>query len=356
MNILCIGLLSTTFLLITKDFYVFELPLDAIKGMGNSTEIFLGAVQPMHLGLKWPKLAASGQFRRIQSHIYSSFTLRDDESEYVLFLSKRSNEGGTLRGVTYDLVRERIIEGITFNDQKSQILISASERRLFYGLQNGDDQKTLVDLQVSEFPLPKGQFTAKTNVSLPSQWKRLCADSLMSLHLSSDNSSQCAQPVKWGHTLLAGFIARQQVFLFGTLGIYMFELTAFTNPDVVVSVAVKHYDTLFACHQDNLRWAIVLLVVLMILLLLLLLIWLFCCQKKRQQGTTTPAGTAVHTSSAKKASRSVKSKKPSSALKSSAAKSKGGRPFHSPKKARSSKTRGKGNDTFHITHKRDLVP
>ena len=117
--------------MITKDFYVFELDIASLKGGGsNSSALYLGS-RPQPIAEKWPILWSNADFTALRegSLIYNSFTVIDSESEYVLFTTKL-NETSKI-GVNFDINKNEVFKGYTYDGADDQVMISATEKMFF---------------------------------------------------------------------------------------------------------------------------------------------------------------------------------------------------------------------------------
>lgn len=289
MNILLAGLLTYNFLLVTNDFYVYDLPPASVRGDENSTKLYLGNAKPVLLDEKWPILAKNDRFKRIRKEgIYNAFTVRDDESEYVLFITWLKVHG-SLTGVTYDVKNNKILNrGFRFKNDKKQVMISSSEKMLFYALRDRSDSGKL-GLHMSEFTFNASVLSKAGTMNRNGPWMALCSEEGGKMYLIKGNSSgKSCDPVEWKN-VIKGFIDGDQVFLFGSQYIYLFDLNALTSPGTRSTITKKRYDAFYVCHPDYVLWAIILIALLFLLLLLLILIWLCCCRNKRKKKNTNDA-------------------------------------------------------------------
>lgn len=286
MNLLLVGMLSHSFLLVTNDYYVFDLSPLSVRGDENSTQMFLG--NPVPIEEKWPALVADKNFIKIRKMgIYNAFTVRDDESEYILWITWIKLHNST-PGVTYDVKNDKILEkGFRFKNDKKQVMISSSEKMLFYGLrdQSGSGKP---GLHISEFTFDAKVLSKAETMNRNGPWMALCSEpGGKKMHIIKDSSSgKSCHPVEWKN-VIKGFIDSDQVFLFGSQYIYLFDLKALTSPGTVSKITKKRYDKFFVCHMDYTLVAFIIIILLFLLLLLLTIIWLCCCRNRRKKKNDT---------------------------------------------------------------------
>ena len=148
MNVICVGLLPSTFLLITKDFYVFDLSPTALKGDDSSSKLYLGT-KPVAIEEKWPTLASDPRFIDIKGKVFNAFTVRDSESEYVLFNTKgKKGSKGISPGVVYDMRNDKVHPGFAFSGDLKQAMIASSKEMIFYAISAINNSK---GLEISEY-------------------------------------------------------------------------------------------------------------------------------------------------------------------------------------------------------------
>lgn len=344
MNVLLCGLVSTSFLLITKDFYVYDLPASAIRGDDNSSKIFLGEAKPLKLEEKWPILASNLNFKEIRHAIYNAFTVMDDTSEYLLFITW-SKTDPELVGVTYDLKKNKVMprkHSYRFNGKVKQVMLSASKKMLFYGLRDKDESGKK-GLQIAEFKFNGRNLYSSSGMKRTGAWMAICGNGKGEMHLSKGKTSKC-DPVEW-RNVIKGFIDGDQVYLFGTQYIYIFDLDAVTGPGKVVPISKKRYDEFLLCHYDYLKWAIIALALLFLLLFLLILLWLCCCRGRRKKGGGTGTGTK---SKKHKKSKSNKRKSYKSMTNAVTRRSRGGTKKTLKSKGKSKSSKGKSKYKSHF--------
>lgn len=272
MNVLCVGLLSNTLLLVTNDFYVFDLPTDSVR----NEEMYISS-KAVHMSEKWPTLWNDERFQKIRDKVFNAFTVRDSESEYLAITTwVKNNEGD--KGVFYDLTHDKVLPGWDFKYETYQVLISATERMQIYALHQADEDGSL---EVCEYQIKGDKISEAEGIREKGEWHQLCSTEDGQIFISPDKTSPCTK-VEW-QKVLKGYIDGDKVYLFGSLYIYTFSKSAFVLGKKPKALDKKRYDNFFICHPDYFKWALIAMVLLILLLCLLLLIWLFCCRKRKKK-------------------------------------------------------------------------
>src|SRR5699024_9498216 len=78
--------------------------------------------------------------------VYNVFTVRDSVSEYVLFITKKSEGSGY--GVVYDLQNDKVHWGLTLTGETEQVMIPSSKEMIFYAINAINNSK---GLEMSEY-------------------------------------------------------------------------------------------------------------------------------------------------------------------------------------------------------------
>lgn len=277
MNVLCVGLLSRSLLLVTDDFYVFDLPADAMR----NGEMYINS-RAMKIKEKWPTLWENEMFQKITGKVFNSFTVRDSEAEYLAITTWiKTNEGD--KGVFYDLTHDKVLPGWDFRYERYQVLISATERMQLYALHQAEDGS----LEVCEYQIKGDKISEAMGIREKGEWHQLCSTADGQIFITGDKTSECTK-VEW-QKVLKGFIDGDQVYLFGSVYVYTFNKAAFSTPKKLNPLKKKRYDSFFICHPDYFKWALITMILLILLLLLLLLIWFCCCRKRKKKDKSDAA-------------------------------------------------------------------
>lgn len=211
--------------------------------------------------------------------VFNAFTVRDSEAEYLAITTWAKNNEGD-KGVFYDMTHDKVLPGWDFQYETYQVLISATERMQIYALHQAEDGS----LEVCEYQIKGDKISDAQGIREKGQWHQLCSTGDGQIYISVDKSAECNK-VEW-QKVLKGFIDKDQVYLFGSVYVYMFSKSAFSVTKKPKPLEKRRYDKFFICHPDYFKWALVAMTLLIILLFLLLLIWLFCCRKrKRKKGS-----------------------------------------------------------------------
>src|SRR5699024_11273245 len=118
-------------------------------------------------------------------NVHNLFTMRDSDTEYLLFITKKRGE----YGFSYDLLNDKVVKGFRFTGDKNQVMISSSNKMIFYAVGEGDNSK---GLEMAEYKFTGRTLLSSDNITQMEQFKRMCLDDKgASIHLAKKPTEKC---------------------------------------------------------------------------------------------------------------------------------------------------------------------
>nr|XP_027202383.1 uncharacterized protein LOC113796330 isoform X3 [Dermatophagoides pteronyssinus] len=288
-NILAVGKTKKRLLLITADFYVYDVPLDSM----NSTidKLYLGS-KPLHMEQKYPVLYHSPSFQRIKHLIFNAWIMTDPDSDWICITVRTSS---LENGVNYDIDHSQPIPGWSFDGSltTSQVLISTSQPCQYYSLTTTDYHQSL---QINRFQCVESDRVRETpKISPINADAIICYDQTKTKitveMIPWGQQAKCRSgiPVTW--PVLKGFVSAGKFYLFGESHIYIFDENVYNEPGQSYPVEKHSYDSFFNCpgiipssnvvFKSYFYWIIAAIIVLLVILSIL--IWCILVTRRRHR-------------------------------------------------------------------------
>lgn len=310
-SILTVGRLPDRVLLITTNYYLFEIPLMSLKGSANSSEMVLGSA-PKRLEDEWPHLWNDSNFGHIRDNngFFTSFTVIDKNSEYVLFTTKKST--GTF-GATINIKTGELGKPYTYSGNDDLRMLSSTEKMKFYALRKGDK-----GLQINKWEFVGKSIFDNAKIVPNSTWYGLCSTTPVGPEELPEHviiKTECKHEIDWA--VLRGFNDGEQFYLFGPKYIHIFSDDVFERLNRKTNAIHKSYDGFFVCHADYGRIIMFLIAALLALTLLTLLLYCCCCRcrkSKKKKGEEPTKSVKNSKSRRTKSSKKSASKKSTPAV------------------------------------------
>lgn len=242
--VLLAGLTSKRFLLITKSFYVYDLPRSSIENVFS--ELNMDA-KPVPLSDKYPVLYKDVTFQKFVANpdlIFNSFTIFDGVGEYLSFTIKNSdrNNDPNLRGIVYDINDNKVLKGYTYNMDYPQVLLSLDTEKTFYALRNKNG------LEINLYQLTSQVISDNVNqINEMGGWTPVCLDSTGKTIFIANDSSGCDK-AQW--PILNGFVNQKYFYLFGDTYIFVFDADIYKSPGSKSKLTQLTYVDFFLCNGD----------------------------------------------------------------------------------------------------------
>lgn len=324
--ILAVGETKTHIILITRDYYIFTSPIKSLKGKSSTSRLFLDE-KPKKMSKEWPKLYNDKNFRELMEKnlIHTSFMVTDNYSEYILFVTKYSNQRET-GGATLNLkTKEPINQTYIYAGDESIVMLSATKDLHFHAIKENDS-----GIKIAQFVFNgRGIAFNGTKMKLDGGWKFLCDNNDQTrINLPSQimvSETKCKKELKWN--IYTGFNDDQQFYLFGPKHIHIFPIDAFINVEKSYKCTNRKYSGFFVCKDILDTFALCCIIVLILLFILCI-----CCgvchyyenknRKKFPTKSSKKSATKAESSHGKCSKRSKLKSQRSSSNKSNSKKSK----------------------------------
>ena len=237
LNILAVGRTPTRMLLITMDFYVYDVPIDSIDTAIN--KLYL-RTKPIPMSEKYPVLFNDQRFQQIKDVIFNSFIMTDADSEWICITTRRSET--YYHGINYNILHPFVFQGWVFNFQWKEVLISRIEICLFYGLRHNNQG----NLEMASYKCYHSNHVRNGNsIGLAKGYRSICFDSTGQKISIENDGCQSGNPVRW--PVLKGFTDGGKFYLFGEYYIYIFDENIFNEEGSSYPVKNRSYDSFFNC-------------------------------------------------------------------------------------------------------------
>lgn len=240
LNILAIGLTRKNFLLITRNFYVYEMSKESFDSSTN--KLYLNAT-PIPMSVKFPTLFESSDFNKIKTKSFTVFILirKNDDSD-LLFITPWKKET-RVNGLTFNLINHGIQEGIHFSQEFKELAISSDEYATFYTLHHSNTTNGL------EIALYYCIFLG--NCDLKNTFRLICYGDKHKQTIIIKNYDEICEndPVKWPIT--TGFVANNHFYLFEKNYVLIFSADAYSEANKAVPIEKRKLSSFFICSETS---------------------------------------------------------------------------------------------------------
>src|SRR5699024_4709172 len=168
-----------------------------------------------------------------RSHIYTAFTVMDRESDFICFTTKLAHfaPGGEVRGRNFDLAKRQPFEGWTYFASGDIVLISTTERLVYYALKRGPRGGLVIN--TFYFTGDTVRSSQRIQATHPRYWP-LCRRGATDIYMAT-SLAHCPDPLHW--PVLKGFVDEQhQFYLFGPDHVFVFAEEVYHKPNQSVPV------------------------------------------------------------------------------------------------------------------------
>lgn len=238
---MAVGLTQDHMLLITENFYVFEVDRDHMQTSINN--LYLNA-KPLSLSKKYPELSKNDHFNRIRYEISHAFIDVDSDGSWLCFITSFSAREN---GINYNLEKSTISEGWKFNFVHKEVLISTKKPCNFYSIRRYNGQ-----FQIGTFECSDSTIAQSRSINQRKSYRSVCfSDHSNDKIFFNPEESDCKIPVHW--PILKGFVASEKFFLFGKDYIYVFDENVYhqSSPEKSYPIKSQSYDSFFTCPGKN---------------------------------------------------------------------------------------------------------
>ncbi|KAH9511193.1 hypothetical protein DERF_009663 [Dermatophagoides farinae] len=236
LNILAVGRTPTRMLLITMDFYVYDVPIDSIDTAIN--KLYL-RTKPIPMSEKYPVLFNDQRFQQIKDVIFNSFIMTDADSEWICITTKSSET--RYSGINYDIKDPNVYYGWKFFDYWREVLISTIETCIYYALRHNQG-----NLEITRYQCRGGdRIRTRPRIIRLMSFRPICFDSTGQKITVERHRCRSANPVRW--PVLKGFTDGGKFYLFGQYYIYIFDENVFREQGSSYPVTKRSYDSFFNC-------------------------------------------------------------------------------------------------------------
>nr|XP_027200589.1 uncharacterized protein LOC113794663 isoform X1 [Dermatophagoides pteronyssinus] len=240
-NILLIGRTSSgRILLITKDFYVYDVSI------GSPSINQVNLPMPISMEKKYPKFYSDKRFVAVKDNIFNAWIVNDKSGDWICINTR--NDTGKL-GVNYNIDDSQVIDGWRYFDQPKQVYISTVAPCKFYCIRHSTLDKGLL-IQKYGCLASGGVRDHKAGLGpIDDQFANICYSDQSKTKILIETSPNCSSkyPVKW--PVLNGFVSNGQFYLFCGSFIYTFDEGAYNHQGFGYPVTNNSYKSFFNCKN-----------------------------------------------------------------------------------------------------------
>lgn len=237
LDIFVAGLVNKRFLLVTKDFMIYDLPRESVDDSTN--RIHLNG-QPMPMAEKWPALWKFKTFNTVvNSTVFNVVTVSDIKGSYFCITTKY--DVIQIAGPCYSLSEKRAFNGFTYYGHDDQVLITTNRRGVFYACHrmNGN-------FQMSKFSFGNKKLEDMPNINQMFPWLNICLGD----KIIFTSNKFCDKP--FGIPIRNGFSDGKQFYLFAFNQVVIFSEKTLEQYGHMSAVQFVSYKNFIACNQTSL--------------------------------------------------------------------------------------------------------
>ncbi|XP_075677476.1 uncharacterized protein LOC113794350 [Dermatophagoides pteronyssinus] len=266
-NIFNVGLTKTKIILVTRDFYVFEMNKTAFNS--NKNKLYFTDL-PIPISKKYPNLWHNTSFQEMKNHIIDIRIFTGDDGEWLCFIPL------TDYGIGYNLATTETTTLTWFVKTNVANERSLGTDEVYYNYvfryQNVTNHSR--GLQFNKDLISDGRIEFAKKVNLMYDWSSLCLNLNNEIYFGTywcENKS-----VDWNIT--GGFTIDNYFYLLGKDFVYSFEKAAFLDKKKSFKFEKQQYRSFIYCKGDivsksysKIIWIILLLILLLLIILCILL-------------------------------------------------------------------------------------
>nr|XP_027203923.1 uncharacterized protein LOC113797699 [Dermatophagoides pteronyssinus] len=219
-NIIAIGTTSERILLITKDYYVYDVPIDSLDQAHDKLHL---PTKPTPIHDKYPLLFNNPIFHQFRSFPSSSnaFIMNDGKNDWF-FLSKR--QGETMLKVYYNMDSSEVFTNLVPLVEKNEVLVSSDIPRHYYSVVRENN-----NLHMSIYRYDEDSDFKNISIIPTEGAKYSICYNPQNTKIMMEKGKQCRSgiPVHW--PVLKGFVSGNKFYLFGHSSIYIFDEAVYNN-------------------------------------------------------------------------------------------------------------------------------
>ena len=251
---MCIGKMKKSLMLITSDFWVYELPLTSINHSIN--QLYLGDTKPQPISTKWPTLYHHPNYTRTIAlqNFSNAYTVVDSVSQYVLFVTKYHHD----YGVIYDMALDKVYQGFQYDEPEGATLkrvITTDHYLSYYAIlpypQGLVIRKWVFCNGYRHEPAATVLDTTRIEPICTDdkdfRFYRVCKQGSDQLYIETDPKKHC-EPIKW--PVYCGFVDRGQIYLLGANYVFTFPEKAYTHPGEKATYLGVPFGNFIRCHGE----------------------------------------------------------------------------------------------------------
>uniref|UniRef100_A0A6P6YIH1 Uncharacterized protein LOC113798242 n=1 Tax=Dermatophagoides pteronyssinus TaxID=6956 RepID=A0A6P6YIH1_DERPT len=237
-KILAIGTTSERILLITKDFFVYDVPINYLE----RDKLYL-PTKPTPIKNKYPILFKNKIFADIRTmvKIDNAFIINDGKDDWIFLTSEESK-------LHYNIDTSEVFGESVPSDKKNKVFVSSDKPRHYYSLVIKDNNLYMNIDRYDDDSNFKNMSIIPTEGS-----KYLICSNPQNTRIRMEKKIKCRSgiPVQW--PVLKGFVTNYKFYLFGRSYIYIFDEAVYNNQGEKYPVKKISYDTYFLCQDEKIQ-------------------------------------------------------------------------------------------------------
>lgn len=223
LNILAVGLTKESFILITRDFLVYDMPKSKYDVNGS---VYLDS-HPTPMKDKWPELFEDRDFLTIKHNIKFAFIMLEADTDYLCFLAPTY-------GLNFDLNSRKIIVGwVAPKLKQKHFLISTEIRNSYYFFLYSNDMWRIFLYELKDSAIKRSNLTSV-----------ICLDNSHQLHFGP----KCPATANW--SMLTGFVSSGKFHMFTPTSVLIFSEKGFYRHNETIEWSRMEYKHFFYCKTD----------------------------------------------------------------------------------------------------------
>ncbi|XP_027199953.2 uncharacterized protein LOC113794066 [Dermatophagoides pteronyssinus] len=287
-NILAVGRTSKQLILLTADFFVYDVPIDSID---TSIDKLYLRTKPKPLKDKYPGFYNSPYFQNVKHYIFNAWIMKDEEGDWICITTRARNH---MDGVSYLINNDEAVKGWIYYDQATEVLISQNQQCRYYSLRHYGGNNLIIGL----YQCDQGRSRVRYRPHIGLVYKNfsaICYDETKTKitieMMKPHEPAQCRSGIAVQWPVLKGFVSEGKFYLFGEAYIYIFDESVYLRQGQQVAVRKHSYDSFFSCagfvpasqelSKSYFYWIIA--AIILLLLILSMLLWFILINRRRQR-------------------------------------------------------------------------
>lgn len=236
LNIFAIGITSTELILLTNDYYIYNIPIQSLGD--NFDKLYLYSA-PVPLKDRYPNLYNDYRFKQTINKPFNAFVLEDSETDWLCITTWHVNTQNS--GINYNIKTGTVEEGWIFNGYIPEVLISTNYPGQFYALRKRRNGNELGKYKI----IDSDNVHGNRGIGLFDYYYPICIENDK---IYVNKFGRCNQPNDW--PVLKGYVANKKFYLFAPSYVYIFPEDVYSNSPNKHPIIKKEYSGFIFCPGE----------------------------------------------------------------------------------------------------------